>query len=528
MEDYRDIFISYKNDGEGRYFAEKLSKILKGQGFSVYYNLDEHRSGSFPKRLREAVENCSDFLLVLSQACLDQLIRYEKVDWVREEITIAKKNNKNIVPLLMPGVIMPKDTDDMPDELRFLPHEAAVNVSDPFDKSPLDCLLEYIKSNPTNTELYRNMSNSNAVYDVHKDFTDTLAKAENGDIEAMYEIGCMYYYGFSSEKDNDAKVDYNEAGKWLKKVSESGHELACKADIMIGKLYYAGLMPYEEQSFEKCIEHYEKSCNAIPGVYYERVGFLKSESVGSEFNFNEILEFFDSCENNCSNATKNNMAKFYMNYGLFDKAISVLESIDECYPDAEYKLGLLYQRGLHCKPPRPDVYRAEHHFQNAAAKNHLDSIHALGLLSFRATNGYKKNFAQARLYFKNAAEKGHRGAQYDYAWMCAYGLGGDRDVETAVIYFESSAKKGHVLSIRELITLYQLEECRNYQKAFEWANKGAEAGDAICEFVLGNLYFFGRGCKGDINKAMINYNKAFDQGIYQAEIMINRIKGLEV
>ena len=524
----KDIFISYKNDDIGNLFAGKLSDKLKGLGYGVYYNPEEQHSGEFPERLRNAVNECTDFILILTSACLEQLIKYEKIDWIREELLTAYRGGKNIIPLIMPGVVMPKDKDDMPAELNFLPSSDGVKIYnlDFYDRSPLEILTKnWMKSKPSNgKEMYRNISNSSSVYNVHNDFTETLAKAKDGDIEAMYEVGCMYYYGFASECDNNAKVNYNEAGKWLKKVSESEHELAYKADIMIGKLYYAGLMPYEEQSFKKCIEYYEKSGNAIPGVYYERVGFMRSESVGLDFDFEQILKFFDSCESNCSNTTKNNMAKFYMNYGLFDKAIEILESIDECYPDAEYKLGLLYQRGLHRQPPMPDVYRAEHHFQKAAAKNHLDSIHALGLLNFRATNGYKKNFAQARAYFKNAAEKGHRGAQYDYAWMCAYGLGGNRDIETAIIYFETSAKKGHFLSIRELVTLYQLEEHRNYQKAFEWANKGSEAGDAICEFVLGNLYFFGRGCESDINKAMINYQKALKQGIYQAEIMINRIE----
>ncbi len=148
VDSKRDIFISYKNDGEGRYFAEKVSNTLKEQGFSVYYNPDEQHAGSFPERLRKAVENCKDFLLVLSQACLDQLIRNEKVDWVREEILTARENGKNIVPLLVPGVTMPKDKDDMPEDLEFLPHEEAVNIFVPFDKSPLERLLVYIKSEP--------------------------------------------------------------------------------------------------------------------------------------------------------------------------------------------------------------------------------------------------------------------------------------------------------------------------------------------------------------------------------------------
>lgn len=107
--------------------------------------------------------------------------------------------------------------------------------------------------------------------------------------------------------------------------------------------------------------------------------------------------------------------------------------------------------------------------------------------------------------------------------MCAYGLGGDRHIHVAIEFFEKAAQRGHLLSARELATLYQLEECRNYQKAFEWAERGANSGDAVCEFVLGNLYFFGRGCNSDVNKAMIWYKNAQEHGIYQAQIMIEKI-----
>jgi len=518
----KDIFISYKNDGEGRYFAEKLSNTLKEQGFSVYYNPHEQHAGNFPERLRKAIENCKDFLLVLSQACLDQLIRYEKVDWVREEIRIAQKNGKNIVPLLMPGVTMPKDKDDMPKELQFLPHEDAVNVSDPFDKSPLDCLLGYIKSKPTNGENYSNVSNSSSAYNVHKDFIDTLAKAEGGDVEAMYEVGCMCFYGFASENSPDAKMDYAEAAKWLKKVSASNHKLSFKANEIIARMYYTGVMPYEDQSFEKAFEYYGKSCDSEK--FPEKILIMKSDGIGSNFNFDELVKSLEMFGSKCSNNAKNNIAKFFINYGEFDKAIKILESMNGDFPDADYKLGLLYQRGLHCKPPMPDVYRAADYFQSAASANHLDSIHALGLLNFRGTHGYRQNLYKARELFKDAAQKGHRGAQADYAWMCKYGLGGEKNIEEAIDYFEKAAEKGSVMCMTELASLYQESECRNYQKAFKWAEKSATAEDPNGNFILGNLYFFGRGCESDINKAMINYNKALNQGIYQAEIMISRIK----
>lgn len=52
MEQKRDIFISYKNDGEGRNFAARLCEDLKKAGYTVYYNPNEQHAGSFPERLR--------------------------------------------------------------------------------------------------------------------------------------------------------------------------------------------------------------------------------------------------------------------------------------------------------------------------------------------------------------------------------------------------------------------------------------------------------------------------------------------
>ena len=130
MENVRDIFISYKDDGDGKLFAAKLAADLKSMGYDVYYNADEQHSGSFPDLLRCAVQNCQDFLLVLTKGCLDQLLRNEKIDWVREELLTAYENNKNIIPLLMPGVSMPKDKSVMPESLRFLPDKNAISMTE--------------------------------------------------------------------------------------------------------------------------------------------------------------------------------------------------------------------------------------------------------------------------------------------------------------------------------------------------------------------------------------------------------------
>lgn len=53
-----DIFISYRNDGEGNNFAARLFETLSSKNYSVYFNSNEQHSGSFPDRLKEAIEKC--------------------------------------------------------------------------------------------------------------------------------------------------------------------------------------------------------------------------------------------------------------------------------------------------------------------------------------------------------------------------------------------------------------------------------------------------------------------------------------
>ena len=95
----KDIFISYKNDGEGSNFAARLYANLDDAGFDVYFNPHEQHSGNFPDQLRMAVKGCKDFILILSKGCLAQLQSHEKIDWIREELLTAKTEDKNIVPI---------------------------------------------------------------------------------------------------------------------------------------------------------------------------------------------------------------------------------------------------------------------------------------------------------------------------------------------------------------------------------------------------------------------------------------------
>lgn len=523
MEHNKDIFISYKNDGEGNNFAARLSTDLEKLGYDVYFNPNEQHAGSFPDRLKTAVKSCKDFLLVLTQPCLEQLMRHDKIDWVREELITAHENGKNIIPLLMPSVTMPKDKNDMPEELRFLPDTDAVSVFEPYDKSPLNILLGWVMSKPAEDEFFKDSFNNNEYYDVTSDFTETLELAKSGDAKAMYEIANMYFYGFTDEN-NQSLRSFPKAYEWFKKVSETQNEYTGLADSMIAKMYYRGVVPREKQSFTKALEFHKKASEKSEASK-QQYAFMLSVGLGCDFDFEAAEQQYLSSIHNGDTVCIGGLAQLYVRFGYFSKAAELYEKMIDIYPDAAYELGLLYSKGVLSSPPKPDYYKAAFYFQHAIEKEYqnIDVFYQLGLLYFRAVGGFICDYKIAQNNFIIAAEKGHVGAQYMLGYMFEHGHV-TVDIEKAIYYHKLAADNGSILSPTHLSVLYQLPSHQNYHKALYYAKMAADKGEKEGEFVYGNLLLFGRGCEANIEKAYKAYKNSYEHGFDQALFMMDRIK----
>lgn len=64
-----------------------------------------------------------------------------------------------------------------------------------------------------------------------KDIDEIQKFAEEGNAEAQYELGLLYYYG------DDVRADIQEAIRWFKKAAEQGH---IRAQFQLGEIYYYG------------------------------------------------------------------------------------------------------------------------------------------------------------------------------------------------------------------------------------------------------------------------------------------------
>lgn len=94
--DIFDVFVSYRfKDGE--LISRKFSDALKDMGYSVYHNSDRNHRGKFPERLRRVIDNSRDFLLIVTENCLELLIANndsDSPDWVKEELLEAIAQRK--------------------------------------------------------------------------------------------------------------------------------------------------------------------------------------------------------------------------------------------------------------------------------------------------------------------------------------------------------------------------------------------------------------------------------------------------
>ena len=68
-----DIFISYRRDG-GYETAKHLFDLLRMEGYSVSFDIDTLGNGVFNKELYRRIDECKDFIVILSRGALDRCI----------------------------------------------------------------------------------------------------------------------------------------------------------------------------------------------------------------------------------------------------------------------------------------------------------------------------------------------------------------------------------------------------------------------------------------------------------------------
>ena len=134
------IFISYRRNG-GDVAAKLICEALKNRGYTVFYDYDSLKGGTFDNRILEAVEQCNDVVLVLPKRALHRC--RHKNDWVRQEIRHALALKKNIIPIMMDKFEFPKK---LPQDIQDVTKYNGVRFQMDFFDTVVDKIAERLVS----------------------------------------------------------------------------------------------------------------------------------------------------------------------------------------------------------------------------------------------------------------------------------------------------------------------------------------------------------------------------------------------
>ena len=138
-----DIFISYRRDG-GAATARILRDRLSELGYCVFFDVESLQSGYFDSALYDKIDQCKDFVVILSPNALDSC--WNEEDWVRKEVTYALQQNKNIIPVMLPNFRFPDMLPDCMENLRFC---NGITASEDFFDAFIDKLCYFLRSKPS-------------------------------------------------------------------------------------------------------------------------------------------------------------------------------------------------------------------------------------------------------------------------------------------------------------------------------------------------------------------------------------------
>ena len=287
---------------------------------------------------------------------------------------------------------------------------------------------------------------------------DLLAKAEQGDVSAQYELGTMYYNGTGVEQ------NYDEALAWYTKAAELGNT---DAQYNLGEIYHNG--SGTEKDDTKAIKYYRQAADSGHASAQCKYGVMLQNGEGEEKNEEEAV-------------------------GWFRKAA------DQEDPEGEYLLGQAYFDG---QGVDRDYDKAYEGFTQAAEQDLPEAQNMLGNC-MKAGFGTDQDFEGAFSWYEKSAQQGLPEAQFNLAETYAAGRGVNQSDEQAAEWYASAAEQGLAKAQTNLGILYAQGKGvpQSGEEAFNWFEKAAEQGDPDGQFDLAYMYLTGTGTEQDYEKAV--------------------------
>ena len=223
------------------------------------------------------------------------------------------------------------------------------------------------------------------------------ASAEQGDVDAQFNLGVMYAEGYGVPQ------DYVEAGTWYRLAADQGD---AKAQFNLGVMYAEGYgVP---QDAAEAVAWYRLAAERGDPEAQNNLGGMYAEGRGVPQDAAEAVAWYRLAAERGDPEAQNNLG------GMYAEGQGVPQNDDEAV--VWYRL--------------------------AAEQGHANAQNNLGV-SCATGNGVPQNDDEAVVWFRLAAEQGHADAQNNLGESCANGNGVPQNDDEAVVWYRLAAEQGH-------------------------------------------------------------------------------------
>ena len=225
------------------------------------------------------------------------------------------------------------------------------------------------------------------------------AAVEQGDMEAQFNLGNMYYNGEGTE------VNYEKALYWWEKAAEQGD---ADAQFNLGDMYYEG--EGTEVNYEKALYWWKKAAEQGDAEAQFNLGRMYCQGEGTEVNYEKALYWWE-------------------------------KAAEQDDVRAQFNVGLIFFRGLGTEV---NYEKALYWYEKAAEQGDAKAQFATADMYYCSYGeGMSWDKEKALYWFEKAAAQGNKTAQFKTGCMYYKGDGTKRSKEKALYWWEQAAAQGH-------------------------------------------------------------------------------------
>ena len=310
-----------------------------------------------------------------------------------------------------------------------------------------------------------------------------LPAAEEGDMEAQYNLGFMYETGWG------VGIDEKMAANWYKEASDLQHDMA---QLRLGMMYVVG------SGVAKDVDQ---------GVELLRLAAENGNRV-AEVLVQEVFDNDDARELDVDRIIRG------LRRSVDDGEQQALNTLNTSLDRARRRIkrerrevateSVVRQTAKTTKKEKPSTLASE---KVSSAQFNIARAMDKGL-------GIPQNEPEMVKWYITAARQGNADAQFNLGILYVQGRGVSKDIQEGMRWFNAAASQGHELS-KDYLQLWN-DELDNATLggsiAITWLKENARNWDLDSLYMMGQMFETGRGVNRNLNEARIWYRLAAEGG----------------